>query len=401
MKLLHKLGVPQGVIPPQERPHIPTLKKLGFTGKDSEILQKVRAKAPELLIEIVSSSSMWAANAASVTPSVDAKDKKVHFTPANLSSKFHRSIEAEMTGRILKILFANPLYFVHHSPLPYGRHFADEGSANHTRFFSKQSSFGVHLFVYGRRSLQTNALLPEKYPARQTLEAQQAIARQHGIANERVCTIQQNPEAIDAGVFHNDVISVGSEKLFLYHEKAFVGGASVLNSLKEQFHTVTGDELVLVEVKNSKVSLETAVQTYLFNSQLITTKEGFYALVAPLECRENPQTLAQIEEWIHNPVIPLKEVHYTSLKESMQNGGGPACLRLRVPLLEKELSQVHPKVFLDETLYRKLRAWIEKHYRDRLEEKDLGDPKLLEESRAALDELTQLLELGNLYDFQN
>ena len=31
---------------------------------------------------------------------------------------------------------------------------------------------------------------------------------------------------------------------------------------------------------------------------------------------------------------------------------------------------------------------------------DLADPKLLEESRAALDELTKLLQIGSVYEFQ-
>ena len=44
--------------------------------------------------------------------------------------------------------------------------------------------------------------------------------------------------------------------------------------------------------------------------------------------------------------------------------------------------------------------WTEKHYRDSLIEADLADPQLLIESHSALDELTQILCLGNVYDFQ-
>ncbi len=41
-----------------------------------------------------------------------------------------------------------------------------------------------------------------------------------------------------------------------------------------------------------------------------------------------------------------------------------------------------------------------RRYRDRLAESDLADPKLIGESRTALDELTRILQLGNVYPFQ-
>jgi succinylarginine dihydrolase len=45
-------------------------------------------------------------------------------------------------------------------------------------------------------------------------------------------------------------------------------------------------------------------------------------------------------------------------------------------------------------------AWVERHYRDRLVPADLCDPALARESFTALDELTGILRLGSIYDFQ-
>ena len=84
----------------------------------------------------------------------------------------------------------------------------------------------------------------------------------------------------------------------------------------------------------------------------------------------------------------------------MQNGGGPACLRLRIVLTDEELARSNPRIYLDETLYTELCHWVKKHYRDRLTLNDLADPLLLSESRTALDELMQILNLGSVYPFQ-
>ena len=77
MKALHDLGVPQGVLPPHERPHLPTLRALGFGGKDAEVLGAAHREAPGLLAAASSASAMWVANAATVSPSADAADGRV------------------------------------------------------------------------------------------------------------------------------------------------------------------------------------------------------------------------------------------------------------------------------------------------------------------------------------
>ena len=55
---------------------------------------------------------------------------------------------------------------------------------------------------------------------------------------------------------------------------------------------------------------------------------------------------------------------------------------------------------LTDLLYEQLKTWIEAHYRESLVPEDLADPALLEECRRALDELSELLKLGSVYDFQ-
>jgi succinylarginine dihydrolase len=84
----------------------------------------------------------------------------------------------------------------------------------------------------------------------------------------------------------------------------------------------------------------------------------------------------------------------------MNNGGGPACLRLRIVLTEAELAAAAPGVFMTDALYVTLVEWVKRHYRDRLAPDDLADPELHSESRAAGDELTKILGLGSLSPFE-
>jgi succinylarginine dihydrolase len=401
MHTLMLLGLKQGILPPQERPFIPVLHSLGFSGSDDEILQKAWKTRPELLMDCSSAACMWSANGATVSPSADSNDGRVHFTPANLISKFHRSFEAGFTGMLLAHIFNHPAYFAHHYPLPYHADFADEGAANHIRFCKTFDQAGVQLFVYGRSvSSQNQNLLPKHFPARQTDEASKAISRLHRLSPSRVIFAQQNPEAIDAGVFHNDVISLGHQHVFLYHEKAFVNTAAIIQQLSSQMETHCTVRLIALEVKEAEVSLEEAVKTYLFNSQLVTLADQTMVLLAPQECQESPSVKALIQSVLEDRRNPIQQVIFQDIRESMKNGGGPACLRLRVVLTEKEYTAMQPNLQLTEDLYQKLIKWVEKHYRDQLTPDDLPDPQLLQEGRRALDELTQMLDLGPVYSFQ-
>lgn len=398
MKILASLGLKQGVLPPQERPFIPMLRTLGYYGSEADILQQVWTANPSLLMACSSAACMWTANAATVSPSADSKDERVHFTPANLMSKFHRSYEASTTGMLLFRLFNHPAYFVHHHPLPYHLDFADEGAANHTRLCQDFGQQGIQLFVFGR-SMQSTAL-PQHFPARQTEEASKALARLHRLRDTHVVFAQQNPEAIDAGVFHNDVISVGNQNVFLYHEKAFVNTPEVIQQLRHKMETQCQIPLIAIEVKEADISLAEAVKTYLFNSQLVTLPDQTMALIAPLECQNSPTVKPFLDHLLEQKELPIRQIIYQDVRESMQNGGGPACLRLRVVLKKTEFENMHPHVLLTDDLYQKLVRWVEKHYRDHLTPNDLSDPQLYEEMKRALDELSQMLQLGPLYSFQ-
>lgn len=395
MKRLADRGYVQGVLPPHERPHIPTLRALGFSGSDSDVLRAVARQSPSILAAVSSASTMWTANAATVSPSADTADHRVHFTPANLSAKFHRSIEHPVTGRALKSIFSDESWFAHHPALPSVSQFGDEGAANHTRLCGRYGEPGVELFVYGQVAFNDQAPAPRLYPARQTLEASQAIARLHGLKDSHVVFAQQNPEAIDAGVFHNDVIAVGNGNTLFYHEMAFLDEERVITDIRAR---LSGTKLEAVRVSSDQVPLEDAVASYLFNSQLLNTPDGMM-LAVPGECREITSVSRFLDELVDG-TGPITSVEVFDVKQSMRNGGGPACLRLRVVLNDDELKAMHQGVLLTDALYERLTTWVEAHYRDQLSQDDLGDPMLLDEVRKALDELTGILGLGSIYDFQ-
>ena len=391
---LTQMNLKQGIVPPQERPHIPTLRNLGFSGSETEVLGQVAKESPQLLAATSSASCMWVANAATISPFADTRDGKTHMTPANLSSMFHRSIEPPTTSRVFQAMF-NQDSFVHHAPLPAGPSFSDEGAANHTRFCNEYGEPGVALFVYGDDLVDKGAG-PKKFPARQTLPACKAIARSHGLSHEKVVYARQNPAAIDAGVFHNDVIAVGNQGLLFHHELAFAKRDEVYS----QLDAAMGRALDYIEVPSTKVSLSDAVRSYLFNSQLLSVpgKSGA-TLIVPGECEE-VAAVHEYLQWLESESALINEVCYFNLRQSMNNGGGPACLRLRVVMSEDQIANTAPRILLDEALYSELRAWVERNYRDSLAAVDLQDPALLSECRTALDELTQLLKIGSVYDFQ-
>jgi succinylarginine dihydrolase len=371
------------------------LRALGFSGSDADVILHAAREAPILLNAACSASAMWTANAATVSASADTADGRVHFTAANLNNKFHRSIEHQVTSRLLKAMFPDEGRFAHHAALPGTPQFGDEGAANHTRFCAAYGRPGVELFVYGARGFDPFTRAPKRFPARQTLEASMAVARLHQLPSSRTVFAQQNPDVIDAGVFHNDVIAVGNGSVLFCHQDAFLDQAGVYAEIEQKL----GHSLTVVEVPRDAVSVDDAVNTYLFNSQLLTAPDGRMQLVVPEECRANPRTWAYLQELVGQGT-PISDMLVFDLRESMRNGGGPACLRLRVELSAAEAAGVNPAVLMNDSLYTTLVGWVEKHYRDRIAESDLGDPALLMECRTALDELTGILQLGSVYDFQ-
>ncbi len=387
MKFVYDLGLKQAVLPPQLRPHLETLKLRGYKGTNDAILEQVYKDEPELLRAVCSSSSMWTANAATVSPKPDTPDHKLHITPANLTTKFHRSLEAHVTSKVLRQILPTAS---HHAPIV--SMLPDEGAANHIRFANAHGEPGLELFVYGY-SLDSQAARPKIYPARQAKEACEEVISLHHLAAEHYVLAQQNPDAIDAGVFHNDVISTGNLNLFIYHEQAFVDTASVVNELKAKFKALSGADLITVEIKAAEISLEDTVESYFFNSQILTLPDGTMLLLAPIECEENKTVKYLINDMLADPSNPIKQVKYFNLRQSMRNGGGPACLRLRVVVSEDELKHCHPKVFMTNKLYSELVAWIEKHYREELKIEDILEPGFYEEVHKAFKELEKILEL--------
>jgi succinylarginine dihydrolase len=390
MRFVAALGVGQAVLPPHARPSLRTLRRLGFRGRDEEVLAQA-ASDPELkdhLLRISSSAAaMWTANAATTVPSEDAADGRLHLIPANLTTMFHRALEAETTARILRAIFADARRFEVHDPLPGGTHFADEGAANHTRLFVRGRP-AVHLFAWGRAAFggPPPAGEPQRFPARQTREASHALARLGQVAPGRALFPQQHPAGIDAGAFHTDVVAVGSGDLLLLHEKAFVDHPALIEQL--------GEEIVVRVVSEKELPLATAVAAYPFNSQLLILPDGKKVILAPVESRDDPQARAFLES------APVSGVHYLDLRQSMENGGGPACLRQRIVLSDEDRAAVKARVFWDEELAAELEAWVNRYYRDRLTGADLADPRLARESMSALDELTRILKLGHVYEFQ-
>lgn len=398
MKALMDMGFTQGVLAPQERPDVAGLRRLGFSGNDAQVIEQAAKQAKPLLAASCSASSMWVANAATVSPSADTADGRVHFTAANLACKYHRSIEHPTTSRVLGAMFADTQHFAHHAALPSVAQFGDEGAANHTRLCRDYGEAGVEFFVFGRSAFDSRFPAPQKYPARQTLEASQAVARLHGLNDDAVVYGQQNPAVIDQGVFHNDVIAVGNGEVLFYHEDAFLHTERMLTELQDKLSRC-GGQLKAICVPRAEVSVEDAVRSYLFNSQLLSRPDGTMLLIVPEECRGSGRVWRYLQGLIAG-AGPIREVKVFDLKQSMQNGGGPACLRLRVALNESELAAVNPGVIMSAPLYATLTQWVDRHYRDRMSEDDLADPQLLVECRAALDELTQILKLGSVYPFQ-
>jgi succinylarginine dihydrolase len=398
MRFVARLGVGQAVLPPQERPHLQTLRRLGFRGTDEQaIAAAAQAEPGGLLLRLCSSAAaMWTANAATCVPSPDSADGRLHLVPANLTSMFHRALEAEATTRLLRRIFQDEDRFVVHDPLPGGAQFGDEGAANHTRL-SATGLPAVHLFAWGRRAFGGGPPggEPARHRARQTLEASHALARLGQVAPARALFPQQHPRGIDAGAFHTDVLAVGNEGVLLLHELAFAEHEALLSQLQ----ALLSGRLAVVLATEEELPVASAVAAYPFNSQVLTLPDGQMRILAPEESREDPHAQAYFERVIAAP-NPVRAVHYLPLRDSMQNGGGPACLRLRVVMTDAERAAVRARIFVDDALASELSAWVVRHYRESITLDDLRDPLLHREQMAALDELTRILQLGSLYDFQ-
>jgi succinylarginine dihydrolase len=364
VKMRHnlRLGLPQGIFLPLPRPDHRWLASLATD----------YAAAPDhLKAQALSASSMWAANAATVSPAPDTADGRCHLTVANLITMPHRSHEWPDTLAQLRIAFADPAFAVHPPvPAPFG----DEGAANHMRLCASHDAPGVEIFVYG--------VSGGPFPARQHREASEAVARAHGLDPARTLFVQQSEAAIAAGAFHNDVVAVANGRVLLAHEHAFADAAGFYDRLRAIMPDVE-----IVEVPANRVSLADAIQSYLFNAQLVTLPGGDTAIVLPEEAREN----AAVWAWLNDHVAgngPIRHLKLVDVRQSMANGGGPACLRLRVVC---DPARVDPRFLLDEARIDTLAAVVERWWPDAIGPGDLNDAALIDRIRharhAALDAL--------------
>ncbi|MEK9649949.1 MAG: N-succinylarginine dihydrolase [Gammaproteobacteria bacterium] len=389
-RLVHSLGLMQGFFIPHERPNFSILHSLGFEGNEKEALNKVSRRSPALLNNLYSSSAMWAANAGTFSPSVDCEDSMLHITPANLATMFHRSIETDFTYLQMELIFGEVAKV--HAPLPNLSYKGDEGAANHLRISSTHDEPGFEIFVHGGSAFSRNTTVQ-----RQALEASFAVATNHRLKLQKTFFIEQAPAAIAAGSFHNDIVSLANERVCIYHADAFAYPEEFKN-IREQISSEL-PESVFLEISNKDISLEDLVGSYLLNSQLITkpiSKE--MCLILPEEVNNYPG----IQQWLLNLPnnSPIAQLEFVDIKQSMMNGGGPACLRFKAQLQELELTKLNPKFMFNEKKFEALESLVHKYYRDRLLPKDLQDYSLLLETREFLNALTELLDLGSIYNFQ-
>lgn len=391
MRLVLALGIPQAILPPLERPDLCFLRQAGFCGSNATILQLAATREPHLLSIAMSSAFMWTANTATVIPSRDSTDGRCHLVVSNLAATQHRALEGKPRAAMLRHLFSSPEKVLVHDPLPASSALSDEGAANHSRIFRPGSSSGAHLFVYGRAHHTPTTDLPRRFQARQTAAASRAVARLGRLPGSRFVLARQQPQAIDAGAFHNDVVMVADGDCLLLHENSLVDQSQVLQVLRQYV-----PELNIFQVSGDDLSLTEAVESYLFNSQLLHTCSG-RVLLAPEQSGKGP-AYKIIQRMLNEGFIV--QVRFQNLDQSMAGGGGPACLRLRVLLTPEELQTLAPGVHLNACKLQRLETWVDRHYREKLNPEDLADPLLLDEAQTALDRLTQILALGSIYRFQ-
>ncbi len=390
MRMLVRAGFVQGVLPPLARPNFGFLVDAGFNGSDAAILEQATKHAPRLVKAAYSASSMWTANAATVSPSADTSDGRLHLTSANLSSMLHRSIEHPETTGTLATIFEAEGAFSLHAALPMHADFADEGAANHVRLCETHGAPGVELFVYGREAGES----VDGFPARQTKLASESIIRGHGLNTSRTVLARQSATAINAGAFHNDVVCVGTLDTLFFHEDAFADTEGVLEEIRRAADGLF--DLKPVMVPRAAVPLEDAIASYLFNSQLLAWPgEDRLVLLAPMETHENPKTRAYCEALVAGNG-PIGRVQFADVRQSMRNGGGPACLRLRVVMTPEERAACQQGVLLDEAKIDDLQDIVRRSYRDRLSAADLSDPDFAEECLLAREKLLHALDLSGL-----
>ena len=363
-----RLGLHQGFFMPLDRPNTAWLAGLSTDIESAE---------PHIRAAAFSASAMWAANAATVSPAPDTADGKCHLSAANLLTMAHRSHEWTGTLAQLKLAFADKQHFAVHAavPPPYG----DEGAANFMRLCPSHGRPGIEIFVYGKAG--------GPFPARQHIESSKAIARAHRLDPARTLFVQQSEIAIAAGAFHNDVVAVANERVLLTHEQAFENPEETYTQIKALM-----PEAEIVVVPANRISLADAIQSYLFNAQLVTLPNGGMALILPSEAQANSNVWSWLSEMVAGNG-PIRELVPVDVRQSMANGGGPACLRLRVVA---DPATVDQRFMADEAKLDRIVETIATHWPESISPDQLGDAALISKVQAARSALLLCCGLGEL-----
>ena len=363
-----RLGLAQGFFMPLDRPNKAWLAGLATDMESAEL--HIRAAA-------FSASAMWAANAATVSPAPDTADGRCHLSAANLLTMAHRSHEWTGTLAQLKLAFADEQCFAVHAAVPPP--FGDEGAANFMRLCPSHGEAGLEIFVYGKAG--------GPFPARQHIESSKAVARAHRLDPAKTLFVQQSEIAIAAGAFHNDVVAVANERVLFTHEQAFENPQDTYDKIRALM-----PEAEIVVVPANRVSLADAIQSYLFNAQLVTLPDGGMALILPSEARANGNVWGWLSEMVAGNG-PIRELVPVDVRQSMANGGGPACLRLRVVA---DPATVDQRFMADEAKLDRIAETIEAHWPENIAPDQLGDAALISKVQAARSALLLCCGLGEL-----
>jgi succinylarginine dihydrolase len=277
----------------------------------------------------------------------------------------------------LKLAFADESHFVVHGPVPppYG----DEGAANFMRLCPSHGEPGIEIFVYGKAG--------GPFPARQHIESSKAIARAHRLDPAKTLFVQQSETAIAAGAFHNDVVAVANERVLFTHEQAFEFPEQTYAEIKRLM-----PEAEIVTVPADRVSLADAIQSYLFNAQLVTLPDGGMALILPSEAQANERVWGWLSEMVAGNG-PIRELVPVDVRQSMANGGGPACLRLRVVC---DPATVDDRFIATEAKLDRIAEVIAEHWPESIVPRQLGNAALVTQVQTARKALLDVCGLAEL-----
>lgn len=399
IELMHSIideGSPVICIPSQVRPLISTIADMELNLSSQSNLDLFWEKNKGTASALFANSSIWMANSGTYIPPSDSSDGKGHIVPANLSYTLHRSFESKYHYKMLSKLFADIEEIIVHKSIYSHSFLCDEGAANHMRIAPKGVKGGIHIFIWGYDPEEISPT--KKFPARQSLWASEQVAAKGMLDDSSTLCVQQNPSTIDLGVFHNDVIAMSHFDFLCIHEEAYVNQEYFLNNIKNSFKNKFGTELKVVVVNSSELSVQDAVNTYFFNSHFLEVSSGTI-MYAPKECQKNPKVKKIIENLINNKRLGIIKVKYVDLSQSMMNGGGPACLRLRLQIPDHFINKLYRPFVQDKFKLDQLAFLVEKHYPDSLVVSDLKNIDLYKQSYQVYKRLYKHYNL-NICDYE-